>query len=106
MERIGTANCPKCGIIDIFNPQQIVVYVGKGLAPPYVSISCSICNETFINRVTWDSAYVFDYMGCEVVGFSRRMSPPIKESEINLFMKKFDNYLEHFLNLVEEEGEA
>lgn len=106
MERIGIANCPKCGDIELFDVAQLVIYMPEGIRKPHASICCTKCKETFIASLNWKSAYTFDEMGCKVVGFSKRTAGKIKHAEIREFMKDFDTYLERFLTIVysEEEG--
>jgi hypothetical protein len=102
-KRIGTAHCPKCGMIDIAEVKDVTLYIGRGLSNPVASIICQKCSEQFMATVEWKSAWSFDQMGCRVIGFSRRTAEPITEDEVEDFAEAFDDHLEEFLSIVDTE---
>lgn len=87
------------------NPKHITIYMSKGLACPTAMISCDSCGDPFLARLSWESAYKFDSLGCDIIGFSKRAEKQFTGKDIKDFMKDFDYNLEVFLDIIESEND-
>jgi hypothetical protein len=104
MKRIGTAICPDCGLIDIIEPDDVTIYMSRGLSLPKGQIKCSKCRVPFTCVVEWESAWRFDALGCEVIGFSKRATPIFNDNDISTFLTRFDGELDEFLSIIDSES--
>lgn len=103
-QQIGSATCPICGLLEITDVDSVTVYMGKGISNPYIQVECQKCGNDFVATITWESAYIFDKIGCEVVGFSPATAEAFGEKDISVFMAFFNEQLEEFLNIIDYEN--